>query len=285
MRLLESRHEDNPTLFTADGQITEQGRISLGILDNLTGVRYFRLRKGLWVQAEGAVYENYDPAVHIIDRFDIPAEWPRFWVIDFGYKNPFVWQAWAMDGDGRLFRYREIYFTERLVEDHARAMLQASGYERRDGELVPIVEKPDPLPRAIICDHDAEDRATLERHIGRATEAAVKAISPGIQSVQQRLNKAGDGRARIYFLRDSLVEVDRSLAAKSEPTCTEQEFEMYIWPPGVDGKPVKEVPVDKFNHGMDTTRYMVAKFDAPLPPDKVLYSPVGILGGFKRVRG
>jgi hypothetical protein len=271
LRLLESRHEDNPTLYAADGTLTEQGRISLGILDNLTGVRYFRLRKGLWVQAEGAVYENWDPAVHVIDRREIPESWARYWAVDFGYKNPFVWQAWAMDEDGRLYRYREIYFTGRLVEDHAKTILAVT-----EGE---------PQPRAIICDHDAEDRATLERHIGRTTEAASKSISPGIQSVAQRLNKAGDGRARIFYLRDSLVEVDRSLLAKSEPVCTEQEFEMYIWPPGVDGKPIKEVPVDKFNHGLDATRYAVAKFDAPLPPKEVAYSPVGIIGGFKRVNG
>lgn len=283
MRMLESRHEDNPTLFGRDGNITAQGRISIGILDNLTGVRYFRLRKGLWVQAEGAVYENYDPVVHIVDRKPIPREWPRYWTIDFGYKNPFVWQAWAKDPDGRLIRYREIYFTERLVEDHARKILYVCGYERRDGRTVPIVEEPDPFPMEIICDHDAEDRATLERHIGRSTAPATKTISPGIQAVQNRLTKAGDGRPRIAFMRDSLVEVDRSLADRSEPTCTEQEFEMYVWPQGVEGKPVKEVPVDKYNHGLDAARYMVARFDVPNAQErKTAVGSIGIIGPAKR---
>jgi predicted transcriptional regulator len=40
--------------------------------------------------------------------------------VDFGYTNPFVMQWWAEDPDGRLYLYREIYRTRRLVEDHAK---------------------------------------------------------------------------------------------------------------------------------------------------------------------
>jgi phage terminase large subunit len=199
------------------------------------------------VQAEGVVYEGWDSSLHVIDRREIPAEWPRYWTVDFGYKNPFVWQAWATDNDGRLYRYREIYFTQRLVEDHARKILEVTAGE--------------PKPQAIICDHDAEDRATLERHLRIPTIAAKKSISPGIQAVQVRLQKAGDGKPRIFYLRDSLVEVDKELHAQKFPVCTEQEFEVYVWPQAADGKPIKEVPVDLHNHGMDATRYMVAQFD------------------------
>src|SRR5258708_1389488 len=46
--MLESRHEDNPTLFNEDGTMTQSGKSYMKKLDNLTGVRYNRLRKGLW---------------------------------------------------------------------------------------------------------------------------------------------------------------------------------------------------------------------------------------------
>src|SRR5258705_9849508 len=56
-QLIESRHEDNPRLFDLlpDGtyRVTKQGAKYIAILDNLTGVRYKRLRLGLWVSAEG----------------------------------------------------------------------------------------------------------------------------------------------------------------------------------------------------------------------------------------
>src|SRR5262245_60510234 len=66
-RLLESRHEDNPILY-GDGDWTPRGRAYLATLDALTGARRARLRLGRWVQAEGVVYEGFDPAVHVIDR-------------------------------------------------------------------------------------------------------------------------------------------------------------------------------------------------------------------------
>lgn len=246
LAMLESRHEDNPELFDERGNLTERGRVYIGRLDKLTGVRLLRLRHGIWAAAEGMVYDGWDASIHLIDRFEIPPEWPRHWVVDFGYTNPFVWQAWAEDPDGRLYRYREIYRTQRLVEDHARDILAAT-----EGE---------PIPASFVCDHDAEDRATLERHVGYATEAAYKAVSPGIQAVASRLKRAGDGRARVFLLRDSLVERDEDLAEAGRPTCTEEEVESYVWDTS-SGRKKGEEPVKRDDHGMDATRYIVAKLD------------------------
>ena len=252
--MLESRHEDNPTLWDkAKLSWTEKGKTYIGKLDKLTGARYLRLRKGIWAAAEGMVYDAYDPAVHLIDRFEIPASWSRTWSIDFGFTNPFVWQQWARDPDGRLFLEKEIYQTQRIVEDHAQRIRKAT--------------EGDPRPIAIICDHDAEDRATLERHLKILTGGAYKSISPGIQAVQRRFQNAGDNKPRIFFLRDSLLEVDQALVDAHLPTCTVEEIESYIWPPNASGnrgehKNQREQPVDKDNHGMDAMRYCVAFHDS-----------------------
>ena len=69
---------------------------------------------GTW--GEGAVYEGYDTALHVVDKFSIPEEWPRMWVVDFGYTNPLCFQAWASDPDGRLYRYHEIYKTMNALQ-------------------------------------------------------------------------------------------------------------------------------------------------------------------------
>lgn len=251
--MMESRHVDNPAYFNADGTMTERGAAYMARLDSLTGVRYKRLRLGLWVSAEGMIYEEYDPAIHLIDRFDIPDDWVRWWSVDFGFTNPMVVQFWAEDGDGRLYLYREIYHTGRLVEDVARQILEIVQYA--DGEWR------EPRPRAIICDHDAEDRATLERHLGMSTTAAVKTVSDGLQAVAVRLRRAGDGKPRLFMLRDSLVRRDPSLSEAGKPTCTPEEITGYVWARGPDGKPAKEEPEKKDDHGMDTTRYVVAERD------------------------
>jgi hypothetical protein len=262
LRLLESRHEDNPTLFDDDGKITEQGKRTLSILDSLTGVRYQRLRKGLWVQAEGCIYDGYDPAVHLIDPFDVPQTWARYWTIDFGYTNPFVLQFWAADGDGRAYRYREIYKTQGLVEDHARNALRAVNALGENG-------KPDwryakePKPRAVICDHDAEDRASFERHTGLQTVPAKKEISVGIQETASRLRVQADGKPRLFFFRDAVIDKDADLDDKRLPCSTTEEFEVYCWDVS-NGRRKGEQPEDKNNHGMDGMRYLVRHLDGHL---------------------
>lgn len=244
---LESRHEDNPMLWDAAAKDwTVRGKAYIGKLDNLVGVRFLRLRKGLWVAAEGMVYEDWDPAIHLVDRFPIPQSWERIWAVDFGYKHPFVLQCWARDHDGRLFRYREIFMTNRLVEDHARQILSIVA---PDGKWI------EPKPTNIICDHDAEDRATLEKHLGLGTIPAHKTKSDGIQAVQARFRVAEDGKPRITFLRDSLVERDQLLVDAKKPTCTEEEIPGYVW------NPEKDEPVKRDDDGCDTTRYAVADSD------------------------
>lgn len=245
LRVLYSRHEDNPSLYDEGRALTEQGERTMAILDALTGIRHKRLRLGLWVAAEGIVYEEYDRSVHLIDRFSIPKEWRRIRVVDFGFTNPFVCQWWAIDHDSRMYLYRELYKTQAIVEDHAATIKRLS-----EGEFI----------EANVCDHDAEDRATLEKH-GIPTIAALKSIRQGIDAVKARLAVKGDGKARLFILRNSLVDADSVLLEQKLPTCTEQEIEGYMWHKFQDGKPNKEMPIDKDNHGMDALRYATMYVD------------------------
>ena len=241
-RRILSRHEDNPAYFDPrTKEWTDDGRVYIAGLDNLSGVRYKRLRLGLWVAAEGQIYETWDRNVHLIDRFPIPDNWTRYWSIDFGFVNPFVCQWWAEDHDGNLYLYRELYMTQRIVEDHAAKIMALSANE--------------PYPRIVYTDHDAEDRATLERYIRRKTSAAFKDVSPGIQAVQGRLRVQANGKPRLAIFRDSLVELDSTLRQAGKPTCTADEFESYVW----DEKALQrrgDVPLKEHDHGMDAMRYM-----------------------------
>lgn len=251
--MLVSRHEDNPRLFADDGTMTAFGKDYLKRLDNLTGVRLQRLRYGRWVAAEGVIHEDWRPDVHLLDRKTLPLDWPRIWGVDFGYTNPFVWGMWAIDPDGRLYLEREIYHTKRLVEDHARQILDVVTTGSGTWKY--------PKPIAIVCDHDAEDRATLERHLGMSTIAANKNVSEGIQAMQARVRVAGDGLPRLFVLRDSLVEMDADLKDRGLPTRFAEEIEGYVWAPSADGKPVKDEPLKMNDHAMDETRYVVAHRD------------------------
>ncbi|WP_043180291.1 phage terminase large subunit [Streptomyces sp. NRRL F-5123] len=276
-QMLYSRHEDNPRLYH-DGEWTEYGRAYLERLDSLTGARKDRMRFGKWVAAEGLVYEAWDPAVHLVDPFEVPKDWTRWWSVDLGYVNPTVIQFWAEDPDGRLFLYREMYRTKTLVEDHARAVLRTvqrcvshcranktSSHNCFTCEAC-VTEWTEPRPRAVITDHDAEDRATLERHLKLSTTAAHKGVSDGIQAVQARLKPAGDGRPRLFIMRGALVARDPELDAAKKPCSTEDEITGYVWDRGTAAqqageKPAKDAPLKLNDHGMDAMRYVVAERD------------------------
>lgn len=261
-RLL-SRHEDNPRFFDikANDWTREGHEYIFGTLGGLTGVRLSRLRYGMWAASDGTVYEDaWDPHRNIIKRFEIPKSYPRYLCIDFGYTHPFVCKWYAEDPDGRLICYREIYRTKRLVEDHAKDILIASKWFHLLPTKHPLhrdrpPEDADPLPREVIADHDAEDRATFETHAKLYTTKAKKSVSDGIQAVTARLRPSGDGKPRLLYFRDALVERDPDLAKMKKPTCSIEEFDSYIWKPG------KEEPVKENDHGMDTDRYMVAHKD------------------------
>lgn len=276
----ESRHEDNPILFdevavpNGDGtkrlefQVTERGADYIARLDALTGVRHARYRRGLWVAAEGVIYEGYDPAVHVIDGFEPPAHWPRWWVIDFGFVNPFTWQEWVEDDDGRLILYREIYHTRRTADVHATQIIELctepiEGYEHPAGQ--PRFAHHGrrwitPRPRAIICDHDAGDRALLERELGLSTNAAVKGVSDGIQVTEMRMKPGHDGRPRLMLMRGALIERDESLVQARKPCCLAEEIPGYVWDVGA-GKKIKEQPLKENDHGCDAMRYLIAQRD------------------------
>lgn len=266
--MLYGLHTDNPKLFDALGTPTEKGTAYLELLAGLTGVRRHRLFGGIWAAAEGVIYEGWNPAVHLVPRFVPPRDWTRIWAVDFGFVHPFVWQEWVVDPDGRMILYREIYHTKRLVEDHARQIRALKGLgpiERDDHGRYrvmpytgpPVAEHDRVLPRALLADHDAEDRATLERHVGFGTIAANKTVSEGIQATASRLKLDGTGRPRLMIMQDARVELDRDQADARKPTCTAEEVGGYVW---LEGR-LKEQPLKEQDDGMDTMRYAVAEMD------------------------
>lgn len=212
-------------------------------LARLTGHVGARLRDGQWVKAEGTVYDTFNDSLHVVDPFPIPPDWRKIRVIDFGYSNPFVCLWIAIDPDDVMYVYREIYMTQRTVNTHAKQILELSYAEEIE---------------ATVCDHDAEDRATLEEN-GIDTLPAMKDVSRGIQSVKDRLDD--QNKVRIKIFRNCLTEVDYRLDEAKKPISILDEFPSYAWPTSNDGRPIKEVPMKVNDHGMDTIRYGVMYVD------------------------
>lgn len=251
-RLITSTHKDNPLFWDEHaGAPTPDGVAYFAKLDALTGVRQRRLRDGEWAAAEGMVYEGYDDAVHVVDR-PAPEEvagWRRVWSVDFGYIDPFVWHNWLVDestSPPTMYLYQEIFCTRKTVPQLAPIIREVYGEQ--------------PNPEAILCDHDASERALFEEYVGLRTKPASKTLQAGIQAVQNRLVVRDDGRPRLLVCRGSLAFTDADLAREKEPTCFRQEILAYEWDVK-NGRKKGDQPIDKHNHAMDAGRYAVAYLD------------------------
>lgn len=84
----------------------------LNSLWQLTGgdeVTYKQLRYGDWDAFAGQVFNEWNPEAHICKPFEIPKGWMRFRSMDWGFATPYCVHWWAVDHDGRLYCYRELY--------------------------------------------------------------------------------------------------------------------------------------------------------------------------------
>ena len=111
--------EDNPSM-TEDDPGYETRLQGLGSAELVKAMRY-----GNWDVIEGAFFDCWDPARHIIRPFTIPEHWLRFMSGDWGSAKPFSFGWWAVVTDphqaeardggrvtlprGCLVRYREWY--------------------------------------------------------------------------------------------------------------------------------------------------------------------------------
>jgi hypothetical protein len=78
---------------------------------------------------------------------------------------------------------------------------------------------------------------------GIKTVAADKRVKTGLDAVAERLKVAGDGKPRLYIVRDATLGQDTRLAELRRPTSTAQEFPGYVWPETKAGRAADEMPV------------------------------------------
>lgn len=64
---------------------------------------------GRWDVMEGQFFTEWNPAVHIVQPFEIPRDWPRWRAMDWGTAKPYSVGWYAMDFNGVIYRYRELY--------------------------------------------------------------------------------------------------------------------------------------------------------------------------------
>lgn len=254
LKIFAQNHEHNPTLFNQQtGAITEQGQRTLAILDALTGVRYKRGRLGLWVAAEGAVYEEFNAETHIVDK--LPDENNPFYFkrciagSDWGYKAAGVQAIYQIDGDGRAWLVHEVYMSHRQMDDFwipkARELYQRYKFE------------------VMLCDPSEPAFIEQMRMAGIPAQPADNEVRIGIDRIKDRLAvQKHDNCPRLLFYRQALEEIDYLLAGEKKPVGILEEITGYMWAKTVDGRAVKEEVIKVSDHSLDVLRYVINHLDA-----------------------
>lgn len=123
---------DNKVLMAADPAYVRQ-------LESLPEEMKRAHLYGDWDVHAGQFFREFSRARHISEAFDIPLWWKRFCSIDWGYNDPCAVLWHAVDGDGRVYTYRELYARCMRADEAAKKIIELSQNE----EISYTVASPD----------------------------------------------------------------------------------------------------------------------------------------------
>lgn len=96
-------------------------------------------RDGNWDVFEGQYFSEWDNERHTVSPFKIPENYKRFRAYDHGRENPASCGWYALDYDGRIFKYREFYQKGLDVDQIANEINRLSTTYDATGKLVPEI--------------------------------------------------------------------------------------------------------------------------------------------------
>lgn len=262
-KLFATTNPDNPGHWLRKKFIARQGELNLrhwhftlddnpgldteyveSLKREYVGLWYKRFIEGRWVQAEGAVYDMWDPDRHVIDVLPPMSRWIGLGV-DYGTVNPFAGlllgigqQPTGDDQKPRLYLAGEYRYDSRA----ARRQLTDAEYSQRlrtwlDEFQVPHTELRGVRPEWIVVDPSAASFVQQLAHESLSPALADNSVLDGIRLVS------------------SLLASGRLLVHRS---CTGwiDEIGGYAW----DDKAAErgeDKPIKADDHSLDAGRYVI----------------------------
>ena len=217
--------------FTMDDNLSLSERIKERYRNQYSGVFYDRFIRGLWVVAEGIIYDMFDPAKHLVKLADIAKHLTSVSYVscDYGTQNATVFKLWIKGNNKTWYCVREYYYSGREEKK-----------QKTDAEYVEDMKTfvGDAKPRAVIVDPSAASFIEALRQEGFPVLKAKNDVLDGIRQMAKLLQTG------------TLKYVDGACPN------TIQEFGEYVW----DKKAAErgeDAPVKDHDHCMDADRYFV----------------------------
>ncbi len=191
-----------------------------------TGVFYQRFILGLWVMAEGIIYDLFDRSLHVTESTE--RAYSRYYVsIDYGTNNPFAMGLWGLF-EGTWYKIKEYHYSGREKQRQKTDSEYADDFE----SFIEGINL-----KAVIVDPSASSLiAELDKR-GYEVMKANNEVEDGIRNVQSAL-KTGK--------------------VKYNDCCTEtfREFNSYVWDEKAQERG-EDKPVKQNDHHMDSDRYFI----------------------------
>lgn len=204
------------------------------IRNSSTGLFYKRNVLGLWCLAEGAIFDFFDRAYHVLAKPPAAAE---YWVagIDYGFSNAFCCLIMGVNTGQSTQTGKKMWIEKEFYWDYkkqGRQLLNSEFADKVQDFLEPYA------CRAVYIDPSAASmKAELDRR-GIHTVSADNDVYNGIQIMTNEMNKGN-----LYILNDCKNLI--------------REIESYVW----DSKKAAQgddAPVKKGDHAVDAMRYVLA---------------------------
>ena len=205
------------------------------------------LLEGKWDAFDGQAFPEFtdDPAhyedglyTHVIRPFEIPYHWPRYVSFDHGYTRPFSFGVWAVDEEGRVYRYKECYGCV-PGEPNTGLMLPPGEIAQELAGLLESEFAEGIRPRGIA------DPAIWDRSRGMSVEEQIRSgfggvvfqkgdntRLPGKMQLHERLKFGEDGRPMLYVFetcRDFIRTIPALVYDKKKPEDIDTSGEDHIY--------------------------------------------------------
>lgn len=216
--------------FTMDDNLSLSEKIKARYRGQYSGVFYDRFIRGLWVIAEGVIYDMFDQSKHVVKLKDIEDDLtPTYYVSsDYGTQNATVFLLWQKGKSGIWYCVDYYYYSGRTEKK-----------QKTDAEYVDAMGRflNGRKPRAIIVDPSAASFIAALRQAGYPVMKAKNDVLDGIRETAVKLNE------RQILFTEGMDEIMT-------------EFGSYVWDPKAAARG-EDAPVKDNDHAMDAMRYFV----------------------------
>jgi PBSX family phage terminase large subunit len=212
--------------FTMDDNLSLDVAIKERYRNMYSGVFFKRYILGLWVVAEGIIYDMFEAAKHIVSSALSAFIGQTYVSIDYGTQNATVFLLWKQDKTGKWYCVKEYYYSGR--DEHQ----QKTDTEYAD-DLTEFCA--DEIIRSVIVDPSAASFIAELKKRGFRIKKARNEVLDGIRTVGSLLTQ---NKIAFYDCCEKTIK----------------EFATYAW----DEKAAKrgeDKPVKQEDHGVDSVRY------------------------------